>query len=324
MITTSDLEGLDVINCNSIDDFQVKLPSIYERIEKNGFTIIQAWDASQSILEEISLYFGYIKNHPNADDTGINKLVTEHVISEHKSNSNTFREYHYGYTDELGLHTDASHIDGVAFLNGKVIRIAPPSLFLLLCVQPAQQGGANFLVDGQEILQRLWQEEPEHFKIVTQPRVLSYCKSKYFSNYCSLFEQLASGRWRVRFRHDTMFVEPWAYSSVKYVIDNYFLNPKFQKHHLLTERQIIIVDNHRMLHGRDVITSHDINHPRTLYKAWIWDDSTDNLLRLMDTPPEMKHFQAYNVYLPKNLELGHKRLRPLQIGIKLESEAVQK
>jgi alpha-ketoglutarate-dependent taurine dioxygenase len=320
MTATSDVQTLDVINCTSMDDFQAQLPSIYERIEKDGFAIIQAWDTSQNSLREISLFFGYIKNHPNADDTGINKLVTEHMVTENASNSHTFREYHYGYTDELALHTDASHIDGVAVVNDKVVRIAPPSIFLLLCVRPAEQGGANFLVDGQEILQRLWDQEPEHFKIVTQPRAVSYCKSKYFSTYSPLFEQLSSGRCRVRFRQDTMYVEPWAYSSVKHVIDNYFLNPKFQKYHLLTEGQIIIVDNHRMLHGRDTITLHDMNHPRTLYKAWIWDDSTNDLLRLVDVPPDMKHFQAYNVYLPKDVEVGHKRLRPIQLGIKLKSE----
>lgn len=319
MTTTSDVQTLDVINCISMDDFQDQLPTIYKRIEEDGFAIIQTWDTSQKTLGDISLYFGYIKNHPNADDTGINKLVTEYVVSEDASNSQTFREYHYGYTDELALHTDACHIDGVGVVDGKVVRIAPPSLFLLLCERPANKGGANFLVDGQEILQRLWDKEPEHARVVTQPRAISFCKSKYFSTYCSLFEQLPSGRWRARFRQDTMYVEPWAYSSVKYVIDNYFLNPKFYKYHLLTEGQIMIVDNHRMLHGRDTIISHDVNSPRTLYKAWIWDDSTDNLLRLMDAPPDIKHFQTYNVYLPKNVELGHKRLRPLQIGIQLKS-----
>ncbi|GAB1542705.1 hypothetical protein NUACC21_53790 [Scytonema sp. NUACC21] len=322
MTITSDVQIFDVVNCTSIDNFQAQLPSIYERIEKDGFAIIQAWDASQDTLREISLYFGYIKSHPNADDTGINKLVTEYVVDENTSNLQTFREYHYGYTDELGLHTDASHIDGVAFVNGKVVRIAPPSLFLLQCVRPADKGGANFLVDAQEILQRLWNEEPEHARVVTQPRAVSFCKAKYFSTYCPLFEQLSSGRWRVRFRQDTMYVEPWAYSSVKHVIDDYFLNPRFRKHHLLTEGQIIIVDNHRMMHGRDAIISHDRDRPRTLHKAWIWDDSTDNLLRLLDVSPDEKHFQVYNAYLPKNIEVGHKRLRTLEIGIQLKSEAL--
>ncbi|MEC4815898.1 MAG: TauD/TfdA family dioxygenase [Scytonema sp. PMC 1069.18] len=322
MGTTSNVQALDVIRCKSIADFQEQLTFIYEHIEKNGFAVIQSWDASQNTLRDISLFFGYIKNHPNGDDSGINTLVTEHQVTEQISDSPGFREYHYGYTDELWLHTDASHIDGVGYVNGQFVRIAPPSMLLILCAKPAEKGGANFLVDVQEIFQRLWDEEPEHVKVITQPRAVSFCKAKYFSTYSPLFEELPSRRWRVRFRPDTMYVEPWAYSSVKYVVDNYFLNPKFRKHHLLTAGQILIIDNHRMMHGRDAIIAHDMNHPRTLHKTWIWDDSTDNLLRLMDEPPDIKQFQAFNVYHPKNLEAGHKRVRSLELGIKLQSKTL--
>jgi hypothetical protein len=313
-MTTSFKMGTNyVINCSNIAEFQEQLLSIYSRIEQDGFVIIQAWDNSDETLKTITKYFGYIQHHPNADEFGIVKVKPK----REKTLDNVYDRFISMTSSEFLPHTDGAYLDGFALINDKVLRINPPSLWVLQCVQPAEQGGVSFLVDTQEILQMLWVEEPKHAKVVTQPATLSYCGGEQFVAHSSLFEHLSSGRWRVRFRADLMYVESWAYSSVNYVVQNYFLNPKFRKLHLLTEGQILITDNHRVLHGRDAIISDSIHQSRLLNKTWIWDNSTDCLLRLMDSPPNPHSFKAFKDYHPLNLDIANKTPRTIQTGIKL-------
>ncbi len=310
MTTTLNVQTINVIKCSSMDDFQSQLLSIYERIEKDGFAIVDAWDTSSESFREIVQFFGHIQNHPNADESGIVKVVPDHARE-----GNSYERYVSKTTNEILPHTDGAYLDGCSVVDGKVVRITPPSFVIFQCVQPAEQGGVSFVIDTQEIFQRLWIEAPEHAKVITQSRAVSICAGQHFSTHCPIFEQLSDGTWRVRFRADVMSIEPWAYDSVKYVIENYFLNPKFRKTHLLTEGQMIISDNHRILHGREAIISDNINRTRTLNKAWIWNASTDSLLPFTNLPPDPSTFKGYNMHLP--LKETNKSLRSLKTGIKL-------
>ncbi len=312
MTATFDVQAINVINCSSMDDFQEQILSIYERIEEDGFAIIQGWDTSDEAFKEVVQCFGHIQAHPNTDDSGLVKLrpvrpkKAEHAYERSPAHT----------SGDFLPHTDGAYLDGFAVINGKVVRVNPPSFLILQCIRPAEQGGVSFLVDTQEIFERLWVEEPEHAKIVIQPRSVSYCAGVDFSAHCPLFEQLSEERWRVRLRPDIMYIEPWAYSSVQYVVHNYLFNPKFRKFHRLTEGQILIADNYRVLHGRDAIMS-----DRLLNKTWVWDASTETncLLPFRDLPPDPKSFQAFEKHHPLNIDVANKTVRPIQTGIKIKS-----
>jgi alpha-ketoglutarate-dependent taurine dioxygenase len=316
MTTNLDVGTIDVIRCSSLDNFQKQLNSIYERIEKNGFVILQGWDTSDETFKEIAQFFGYLQNHPNADDSGLVKVKPERS----KKTTDTYERFPGKSTGEILLHTDGSYLDGFDVVNGKVVRINPPTLVILQCIRALEREGTYFLVDTQEILQLLWVEAPEHAKVVTQPRTVSYCAGQDFSTYSPLFEKLPSSRWQVRFRSDLMYIEPWAYNSVKHVVQNYLFNPKFRKLHYLSEGQILIMDNYRVLHGRGEIISENFEQSQLLNQTWIWDASTDYVLPFVDAPPDPNAFKAFEKYRPLNTDVANKAIRPLQTGIKIQTK----
>jgi hypothetical protein len=41
--------------------------------------ILEAWDTSGESFKEIVQLFGHIQNHPNADESGIVKVVPDHA-----------------------------------------------------------------------------------------------------------------------------------------------------------------------------------------------------------------------------------------------------
>jgi alpha-ketoglutarate-dependent taurine dioxygenase len=308
------VQSSEVITCSTIDDFQSQLISIYEKIEKYGFAIIQGWDTSDESFKEMAQFFGHLQDHPKADDFGVVKMR-----NEHPNKPNNAHERFTGYVGGDFLpHTDGAYLDGYGVVNNKVVKLNPPQFLILQCIQPAEQGGASFIVDTQEIFHQLWHEEPEHMKVVTQAKAVNFCLGDIFSTYCPIFEQISNENWRVRLRSDIMYIEPWAYDSVKHIVQNYLLNPKFRKLHRLTEGQILITDNHRVLHGRDAVIYDNIEKPRLLNKTLIWDESTENILPFMDPIPDPRSFRAFDNYLPLNVNSSHKRLRPIQTGIKLK------
>jgi hypothetical protein len=310
MTTNLDVGTIDVIKCRNIDDLQSQILSIYERIEKDGFAIVESWDTSGDSFKEIVQLFGHIQDHPNANDSGIVKVVPDHARE-----GNTYERYVSKTTSEILPHTDGAYLDGFGVVDGKVVRITPPNFVIFQCIRPAEEGGVSYVVDTQEIFERLWAEAPEHAKVITQPRTVSFCAGQHFSSHCPIFEQVSDDRWHLRFRSDVMYVEPWAYASVKYVVENYFFNPKYRKYHLLTEGQMLISDNYRILHSRDAIISDNINRTRLLNKAWIWNASADSLVPFSDLPPDPNTFKAYNMHLP--LKETNKSLRPIQTGVKV-------
>jgi hypothetical protein len=318
MTTNLDVETINVIRCSSRNDFQNQLSSIYDQLEKDGFAVLQAWDTSDETFKEIVQFFGHIQDHHNADDSGLVKVKPKRP----RKPGNAYERHHAYTTGEILPHTDGSYLDGFGVVEGKVVRINPPSYVIYQCTQLADRGGVSYIIDAQEILQHLWDEEPEHAKVVIQPRTVSYCAARHFSTYSPLFQQLSDERWRVRFRADVMYIEPWAYASVKHVIENYLFNPKFRKLYRLTEGQMLIMDNYRVLHGRDAISSENINQTRLLNKVWIWDASADYVLPLVDSPPDANSFKAYERHHPLNLNVA-KTFRPRQTGIKLKSKLNQ-
>lgn len=62
MVSASEAPKLDLINCLSMEDIQQKILSIYGQIERDGFVIIQGWDASMDYLST----FGDLHPDPNS------------------------------------------------------------------------------------------------------------------------------------------------------------------------------------------------------------------------------------------------------------------
>ena len=69
---------------------------------------------------------------------------------------------------------------------------------------------------------------------------------------CAVFEELDDGTIMLRFRYDsTAYVADWARDGFSTLQHDYFSDPQYQTRITLKQGQIAIIDNYRMLHGRD-------------------------------------------------------------------------
>jgi len=237
------------------------------RLERKGFAVIEAGNTDRETLREVAGYFGRIQNHPKAGPDGIVDLITHRTEA-----SGEFDRSKASVHAEFQPHSDGAFVDGFWVENGFTERLGPPSLFLLQCVNAAENGGESLLIDCQAVFEDLRRESPEIFSRLQQPN-LCFCGGKDYSLSKSLFERISPERWRVRFRSDLVMVEESAQPAVRSFFHDYVLNPKYHEVFRLRPGEILIADNFRLLHGRKEIhaTSAANRHVR---RVWIWDDQS--------------------------------------------------
>jgi gamma-butyrobetaine dioxygenase len=131
-----------------------------------------------------------------------------------------------GYTP---LHSDSQMACGV-----------PPRVQVMLCVRPAAEGGETLLLDTWALLERIAAEEPELFHaLLTWPRRIPFVFGDVFDPTVSL----RGGN--VVFTHSPMPANDELGGR---------LAPWIERAPLVELRveadEVLVVDNHRMLHGR--------------------------------------------------------------------------
>ncbi|GHF77006.1 hypothetical protein GCM10018790_63860 [Kitasatospora xanthocidica] len=122
----------------------------------------------------------------------------------------------------------------------------PPRLLLLACTRAGDTGGESLLVDGQAVLAELAAHHPAAIE------ALSAEQAAYFGgsggHFAPVLQQLPAGRWRLRLRRDDLArFSPDAEAHLPplcQAIDRNLLRLH------LAPGQGVVLDNHRMLHGR--------------------------------------------------------------------------
>lgn len=269
-------------------DWKEVLNQAKHLIETDGYCVIQARSTERSVLLKLTEYFGKRQRHKFSDEWGIQGAITP------ADNTNVPIDQYLGATtEEFPLHTDGAYLQGIAKTEDcRLLQISPPKLVFLQMVEMAEEGGASVLLDSQQVLEDALNCDLDLVKVLLKPCV-AYSRDDQLA-CSSVFERISSETWRIRWRYDfTILVEDSAGDAIKLFHSKYISNPKYQKRFYLQPGEILIVDNFRLLHGRDAFKNHP-EKPRLLQSAWIAD--TEKVF--INPLAQLKHQRVYDQYEP--------------------------
>lgn len=248
-----------------------KTSFIAEAVQEDGFCLIEGWDTNADSLVKIASHFGNAQSHIRANNFG----VTGTSQSQDISWKNHPLEYQAIKADVFHPHTDGSFIGGITMKDGKAITVRPPKMMFLQCVKSAGNGGENILLDAKLIHTDLVRDNPDVAKILSTAGCVHFSRDDLMATARSIFEIDLKGKCRIRYRYDEkMLCSDWSLDAVRFFHKNYISNPKYQIIVPLKERQILVLDNFRVLHGRRPFTvkGDDPLAVRKLHRLWIFDD----------------------------------------------------
>ncbi|CAB4470399.1 unnamed protein product [Rhizophagus irregularis] len=261
------MEQIPLIYCHSLDKLNDSVLNIKSAIEDKGISFLQVWDSDISTLITVSQALGTIHAH-------VENNVIEEVIFPH--------------TDE-------------AFQSTKM---SPPKMVLLQYVEDNVKGGELVLVDSKKVLESILDERPKLAEILMRPGCISFCQNgESFSSF-PVYERMSDDSIRVHFRYDSkVFVPDWSREAIKFLHQNYHMNPEFQIKVIPDEKnQILILDNYRILYGQDAFIGN-----RKMHRVWINSDANISVRNLMDNnkndrkTPNLKHQISTGIRLNQNL-----------------------
>jgi hypothetical protein len=144
-----------------------------------------------------------------------------------------------GFTDaELIPHTDGSGVPD------------PPGLLLLVCQQPASEGGQTRLADGASITGTLAEQHPAAVRALSAPRAAFFGAAG--GHLGAVLEPAGPGRARIRLRLDDL---AWFSADAAEAVP--LLRTTIARHtqaFRLREGEGLLLSNTRWLHGRDSFT----------------------------------------------------------------------
>lgn len=305
------------IECTDLNSLEDNLWLIHKSLETNGFAWLKAWEGTEEVMGEICGYLGDVQFHIRSGSNGFVDVKP----STKTPNEIDASKYLGTGTVKFEAHTDGAYLHGLILENSNVVRIGPPQMIALQCIEPAEEGGTNFLIDAQSILRDLLVNEPLHARLLMQEGALSFCRDDQIAMDFPLFDQKKKGVYQVRFRSDEMtYAQHWALPSVLHVQNKYFNSPKYKLEVRMEKNHILIVDNTRMLHGRDHIPNTPQNLKRHLRRAWIADNSRSILMNISDSSLQHRAFESYGQYKKARSVRKSLKLKQLNLGIKLSPE----
>tara|TARA_B100000767_G_scaffold24878_1_gene21888 strand:- start:165 stop:1265 length:1101 start_codon:yes stop_codon:yes gene_type:complete len=161
-----------------------------------------------------------------------------------------------------------------------------PCIQLLHCIKNEVSGGYSTLVDGFNVATQLKKDNPKYFEILTKIKVKFKFTDKdvILENKGELIELDEKYNFKqIRFNTRLDYVPPLEknqldiYYKARKEISNLYNSEKFKIKFKLMPGDIMIMDNHRLLHGR---TAFDANEgKRFLQGCYIDHDSSEGKLR---------------------------------------------
>ncbi|MGE5203762.1 MAG: TauD/TfdA family dioxygenase [Acidobacteriota bacterium] len=291
---------MTVFQCPTRETFEDRRGKIADHIAAHGYAVIEAWDLESATLKEIAESFGRVQSHIRADANGLVGIGTETIVNREWE---AYRSEYFGVsTDEFLPHTDGSYLHGLVYRDGHYVQLLPPKMLALQCWQSAVSGGASVLIDGQAVYDDLAERNPRHLKILSTKGCVTYCRDDQIAMDRAVFEELQDGTIMLRFRYDAAaYVADWAVEAFHDLQKNYFANPKYQGRLTLKQGQVIVIDNYRMLHGRDSFSNGQSGQERRLRRIWLAHDRLPVLHNAVGQHRErraLKRFQAYDIITP--------------------------
>ena len=161
-----------------------------------------------------------------------------------------------------------------------------PCIQLLHCIESKVSGGYSTLVDGYTVTEDLKKSYPDYYKILTEIKVRFKFidKEVILESLCPLIELDEHKNFKqVRFSPRLDFVpildkeELDLYYQARKKLSEMYNSDKYRIEFKLAPKDLMMMDNHRLLHGRTV---YDANEgERFLQGCYIDYDSTEGKLR---------------------------------------------
>ena len=164
-----------------------------------------------------------------------------------------------------------------------------PCIQLLHCLENEVKGGFSTLVDGFAVAEYLRKNYQDLFKILTKTKVRFRFVDKtiILENWGELIELDENNKVKqVRYSTRLDYVpaldkkELKKFYEARKLISELYASKKFEIKFKLNKGDLIMMDNHRLLHGR---TSYDVNEGKRYLKGcYIDHDSTEGKLRHLE------------------------------------------
>jgi alpha-ketoglutarate-dependent taurine dioxygenase len=304
----------DILSCKGEEHLAAILPDIRLRLKEDGYCIVKMWDLTAAPLIALRASLGCGQLHVRADYSGV---VT---IAPNAPHNIQLDETHYygGSSRKHPPHSDGAYLNGILLTDKTIKRVGPPAIVLLQCVRATPNGGANILIDAQPILQDLVTRHPNIAKVLMSHGCVSFCRDDHMAIDLPIYERLSADRWRIRFRCDeTLYFPESTASAVQHFYKHYITKDKYQQQIKLEEGQILLVDNFRVLHGRESFSS-SAEHNRFFRRTWVQDDSPAQILyNFCDSSrncPALERHTAYGSVAEASVQPRHLHL---DLGVRL-------
>ena len=307
---------MNTFKCSTRVRFHAYRNEIAWQVAEDGYAVIEAWDPESATLKEVAESFGRVQTHIRADSNGLVGISPDTIVNREWEHFRS--EYHGVSTEEFLPHTDGSYLHGLVRKDGQYLELLPPKMLLLQCWQAAETGGANVLIDGQRVYRDLARDNPSYAKALSTKGCVTYCRDDQIAFDCAVFQPLPDGTMMLRFRYDgTAYLADWAAEAFHALQANYFANPRYRTRMRLTQGQILVVDNYRMLHGRDAFSSSHSGNTRSMRRIWLAYDRLGVLQNAVGEHRErraLQRFRAYDILPPT---AGYAAMTPPDVGIRM-------
>jgi alpha-ketoglutarate-dependent taurine dioxygenase len=298
--------GPPAFQCASREEFLARFTQIARHVSVHGYALVEAWDANQQTLKEVSQRFGRVQSHIRADANGLVGISTDAIVNREWENFRS--EYHGVSAEEFLPHTDGSYLHGMLHRDGKYIQLQPPGMLVLQCWQRAPAGGANILIDGQRVFADLLASKPRYAEILSTKGCVTYCRDDQIAFNRAVFEKQEDDSFALRFRYDsTAYLADWALEAFHALQRDYWSDPEYEMSVALEEGQILVIDNTRMLHGRQAFSAGDSGKTRSMRRIWLAREDGTVFGNAMDEHRDrraLRRFQAYDILDAADGEVG--------------------
>jgi alpha-ketoglutarate-dependent taurine dioxygenase len=268
---------------------------VADHVAAFGYAVVRPWDHSAAALRQVAERFGRVQSHIRADANGLVGIATDAVVNH---DWEQFRsEYHGVSAEEFLPHTDGSYLHGIVYANGAYEQLLPPRMLLLQCVQAAASGGQNVLIDGQAVRRDLARERPGDLALLSRKGCVTYCRDDQIALDCAVFQALDDGTVMLRFRYDTTaYVADWAMEAFATLQNRYFADSKYFIRRSLAADEILVIDNHRMLHGRDAFADAGAGQKRQMRRVWLAHEGMPLLLNAVGQHVDRRALRRFGSY----------------------------
>ena len=161
-----------------------------------------------------------------------------------------------------------------------------PCIQMLHCIENEVSGGLSTLVDGYTVTEKLKNNFPDYYKILTEIKVRFQFidNSVVLEDWAEMIQLDENGNFKqVRFSPRLDFVPLMdrdkldLYYSARKKISELYNSDKFRIEFKLLPGDLLMMDNHRLLHGRTTFNSNE--GKRFLQGCYIDYDSTEGKLK---------------------------------------------